>query len=219
VSELPEPTPPAQLRASDSDRERVAALLHEAAAEGRLDLNELDDRLSWAYAARTYGELEPLTRDIPLVAPNPAPSARPYQGVVPESGGAVAIMSGFERNGRWRAARKFTAVAFWGGGVMDLREAVLSEGVITIRAFAIMGGIEIIAPENADVHVTGVGIMGGFDHGATGAGTPGGPTIVVEGLAFWGGVSVERKPSDEEIQRRKLEKKQRKAERRGQIDS
>jgi Domain of unknown function (DUF1707) len=56
------------LRASDADRERIAGLLRDAATEGRLDLHELDDRLSQVYASRTYAELEPLTRDIPAAA-------------------------------------------------------------------------------------------------------------------------------------------------------
>lgn len=215
VSQLPEPTQPGQLRASDADREHVAGLLRQAAADGRLDLTELEDRLSHAYAARTYADLEPLTRDIPAAGAVPAPVTPAYDAAVPASAGAVAVMSGFKRVGRWRVPARFTCVAFWGGGELDLREALFSEGVVTIRAFAIMGGMEVIVPEHANVHVTGVGIMGGFDHGASGAGAPGGPTVLIKGLAFWGGVSVKRKPSDEEAKRRKLERKQRKAEQRG----
>jgi hypothetical protein len=52
------------------DRERVVQRLNRAHAEGRLDLLELDERLAAAYAAHTYGELEPLTADLP--APPPA---------------------------------------------------------------------------------------------------------------------------------------------------
>ena len=109
---------------------------------------------------------------------------------------------------------RFTAVAFWGGGQLDLREAKFAAPQVTIQAWAVMGGIEIIVPEDAEVHVNGIGIMGGFDHKASGAGAPGGPRIIVTGLAFWGGVSVERKPSEEELKRRKLERKQQKLERR-----
>lgn len=53
------------LRAADVDRERVIERLNRAHAEGRLDLLELDERLALAYAARTYGELDPLTADLP----------------------------------------------------------------------------------------------------------------------------------------------------------
>ena len=59
------------LRASDAERERVAQLLRDSAADGRLDMDELDERLESAYAARTFGELRALTRDLPVVAPQP----------------------------------------------------------------------------------------------------------------------------------------------------
>ena len=65
------------LRASDADRERVAQLLRDSAAEGRLDMDELDERLDTAYAARTFGELHGLTRDLPVVAPQPGLPERP----------------------------------------------------------------------------------------------------------------------------------------------
>src|SRR5258708_13662635 len=61
------------LRASDADREQVAERLHQAATEGRLTADELDDRMHHALTARTYGELEPLVKDLPgstaLLAP------------------------------------------------------------------------------------------------------------------------------------------------------
>lgn len=53
------------LRASDEDRERVATELRDAHAEGRLTVEEFGERLDAVYAAKTYGELEPITRDLP----------------------------------------------------------------------------------------------------------------------------------------------------------
>ena len=59
-----------ELRVSDADRERVAERLRTAAGEGRLTADELEERLERAFGARTAGELEPLTADLP------APRAR-----------------------------------------------------------------------------------------------------------------------------------------------
>ncbi|MBV9310138.1 MAG: DUF1707 domain-containing protein [Solirubrobacterales bacterium] len=53
------------LRASDSDRDHIADRLRHATAEGRLSTLELEHRLSAAFSARTYGELERLVRDLP----------------------------------------------------------------------------------------------------------------------------------------------------------
>jgi len=53
------------LRASDADREAIAAQLHKAAVEGRLDADELEERLHLALRARTYGDLRRLVVDLP----------------------------------------------------------------------------------------------------------------------------------------------------------
>jgi hypothetical protein len=199
-------TPPAvpdkgNLRASDADRERVADVLREAAGDGRLTMEELDERLDAVYAAKTYAELEPITRDLPQTgAPHvPAPSTAPAGDVhrfggEPTSHGAVAIMGGFSRKGDWVAPKDFTAVAIMGGGEIDLREARFAEPTVSIHVVAIMGGIEITVPEDATVRVTGVGVMGAFEHTSSGSGQPGAPTIIVNGVALMGGVEVRRKP-------------------------
>lgn len=54
-----------ELRVSDSDRDRVAKALQEHFAQGRLDNEEFNLRVSAAYAAKTTGELTELTRDLP----------------------------------------------------------------------------------------------------------------------------------------------------------
>lgn len=199
------------MRISDADRDDVAAILREAAGEGRLDLEELDERLSAVYAAKTYGDLEPITRDLPSESHSaPRAASGDRFGGTPTSTMGIGILGGFERKGGWVAPETFNAVAFCGGGVVDLREARFSGPQITIRAFAVMGGVQILVPEDAEVHVGGLGIMGGFDTRATGPGAPGAPRIVVTGVAFWGGVSVERKATDAELKRRKLERKQQK---------
>jgi hypothetical protein len=66
------------LRASDADREAVAARLRTASEDGRLDTDELDERLARVYAAKTYGELAPLTADL---APDPAPPPSSLHGL------------------------------------------------------------------------------------------------------------------------------------------
>jgi uncharacterized protein DUF1707 len=53
------------LRASDADRDAIAAQLHKAAVEGRLDADELEERLHLALRARTYGDLRRLVADLP----------------------------------------------------------------------------------------------------------------------------------------------------------
>jgi hypothetical protein len=55
----------ANLRASDADRDHTVSLLHKAATEGRIASEELEQRVSTALKARTYGELETTVADLP----------------------------------------------------------------------------------------------------------------------------------------------------------
>jgi hypothetical protein len=185
------------LRASDADRERVAKVLHDAMGEGRLTIDELDERLRSVYQAKTLGDLVPMTADLPKASsPSPLPSpladALPSErvGGVPTSSGAFAMMSGFDRSGPWVVPRQFTAGAFLGGGELDLTEATFAEHECTINVFAFMGGVEIIVPDDITVRVTGFAIMGGFDHKYARQGPPGSPVLTVTGFAFMGGVDV-----------------------------
>jgi Domain of unknown function (DUF1707) len=73
VSSDEQPAAPA-LRASDAERERAATLLREHTAAGRLEPEELAERLDAAYGARTVAELDALLADLPAPpAPPPAP--------------------------------------------------------------------------------------------------------------------------------------------------
>jgi len=69
MTSTPPPEDPDRIRAGNVDRERVVQRLNDAFAEGRLDVHELDERVTAAYAAKTVGELQPLTADLPASSP------------------------------------------------------------------------------------------------------------------------------------------------------
>ncbi|MBW8738831.1 MAG: DUF1707 domain-containing protein [Streptomyces turgidiscabies] len=224
-----------ELRASDADRERVAEVLRDALAEGRLDMAEFEERFDATYRARTYGELAPITRDLPgsgVSAPAVSMVKQPVGGgswaerIVGGEGSsrwAVAVMGGFQRRGRWTVPRRFNSVAFWGGGELDLREANFVDREVVVNCVAIMGGMNVVVPPGVEVVVRGIGIMGGFDHSQEGVlGDPGAPRVILQGVAFWGGVGVTRKLARAERQRLKAERRQEKLERgesQGELDA
>ena len=75
-----DPSRPA-LRASDADREAVAERLRVASVDGRIDSEELEERLSQVYSARWVGELDRIVADVvppPPPAPAPAPALQGY---------------------------------------------------------------------------------------------------------------------------------------------
>lgn len=206
TSELPD------MRASDAERERIAEILRDAMAEGRLDMAEFEQRLESAYTARTRGELTPLVRDLPVSgAPLPDVGGAAVTawseriGGEPTSTGGFAFWGGFSRKGRWTVGRTFTSFVMWGGGVVDLREARFAEREVTIRCVAIMGGMGVTVPPDVHVRVNGTGFMGGFDERSKDEGEPApdAPRVTVTGFALMGGVGVERKWSRAERRRRK----------------
>ena len=72
------------IRASDVDREHATARLREHFAAGRLTPGELDERITAALNARTYGELRQLMADLPEPAPAaPRATQRPYPAAPP----------------------------------------------------------------------------------------------------------------------------------------
>lgn len=196
MSDLPAVPEPHEIRASNADRERVAKILHDAMAEGRLTVGELEERLDQVYAAKTIGELQPLTRDLPVqampVQPRAVAAPDDRVGGRGTSSAAVAVMSGAERKGRWTVPPTFTAFALMGGVDLDLTEARFEDRETTIQAFALMGGIDIIVPDDITVHVTGIGFMGAFEDHARIEGPPGAPVVKVTGFAMMGGVDVKR---------------------------
>lgn len=152
-------------------------------------------------------------------APAPAPAAAPAPARAPtapaaprvpageQTGVVLAVLSGATRKGPWEPPETLYAVGFLGGVELDFRQAALLEGVTEVKALALMGGVDIIVPDDVDVEVSGFGFMGGFDH--VSQHLPGGdrPLVRISGLALMGGVSVKVKPMPEPSRMERLAKR------------
>ena len=109
--------------------------------------------------------------------------------------------------------RTFRGLAVIGNGEIDLRQARFIDGETTIHATAIIGSITVVVPEDADVHIGGTGVIGGFDHHDEGPGTPGAPKITINGFVFCGSVVIERRPAHAETASPRRQRAQRRLER------
>ncbi|WP_165358744.1 DUF1707 SHOCT-like domain-containing protein [Haloactinopolyspora alba] len=109
-----------ELRAADSDRDRIADILRDAHGEGRLGHDELLARVEAAYAARTYVELDRVIADLPVA--RPAQVARPPQPVRPA-----------RRLGR-RIIRGTLTVAWWFFGFVVALNVLIWMGVSISQA-------------------------------------------------------------------------------------
>lgn len=134
---------PRDLRASDADRERVVRLLAEAAADGRLSLEEHAHRVQRAYTARTLGDLAVLTEDLA------APAAQPVR--LDGSRVVTAFFATERRDGRWVVPDRLVVTAIGGQVVLDLREALLHRLHTTMYATALGGQINLLVPAGITV--------------------------------------------------------------------
>jgi hypothetical protein len=83
----------ARLRASDAEREQVAAVLRQAMSEGRLTLTEGEERLASTYAATYRDELPAITADLPPAEPGQPPAGRRARGRRRVPGVGLAVIA------------------------------------------------------------------------------------------------------------------------------
>ncbi|WP_070013756.1 DUF1707 SHOCT-like domain-containing protein [Streptomyces abyssalis] len=128
-------------RASDDDREQVVERLRDAASEGRIDLAEFEERMTLAYQARTYGELEPITADLPEIA-----SPAPQQELVLRAHGSTV-----RREGRWPVPRRIDVEAKHGAVRLDMTEAVVLAGEVAVEVDLQHSSVRVLVPEGTEV--------------------------------------------------------------------
>jgi Domain of unknown function (DUF1707)/Cell wall-active antibiotics response 4TMS YvqF len=183
-------------RASDAEREAVVARLRHAAGEGRLTVDELDERVDAAYAATTRAELAPLTADLPDTPMPTATGAPPPAGAPPRTTSSLVlgILGGGDRKGRWRVPPRMTVVNVMGGADLDLREAVLDAPEVEITVWSLMGGSDVIVPEGVHVELEGFALLGGNRLRVDGPPPPAGaPVVRVRAWSLMGGTDVKTK--------------------------
>ncbi|MGW0554686.1 DUF1707 SHOCT-like domain-containing protein [Streptomyces sp. NPDC002926] len=184
------------IRASDADRDRIADILRDALAEGRLDAEEHSERIDAVYRAKTVGELEPLVRDLPVARNGSRSDAMSY-GYGPEepvgpAENLIAVFSSSTRKGRWRVGRRTNAFSLFGSVEIDLTEALFEQRLTVINATSIFGSVEVRVPENISLRGSGTGFFGNFEVRTLEAADPEAPVVVVNGYAVFG--NVEAKP-------------------------
>lgn len=188
---------PAGIRASDADRDRIADILRDAMAEGRLTAEEHAERVDLVYRAKTVNELEPLVQDLPVAGGTTAYSAATPYSYGPEAStgpaeNLVAIFSSSTRKGRWRVGGRTNAFSLFGSVEIDLTEALFGQRLTVINATSVFGTVDIRVPENISLRGSGTGIFGNFEVVTLESADPEAPVVVVNGFSVFG--NVEAKP-------------------------
>ena len=193
---------PKLLRVSHADRDQVVEILRNAAADGRLDTDELEERVERALVARTFAELEPLTDDLPVQAPAPpatrtsapaalAPAAADGEVVRWETHGEK-----LRREGAWKVPRTIELELHGGSARLDYTLARLPEGgESTLRVSTHGGSVRLTVPPGIAVDLSGISTFGGrVRDRASRHAAPGVPVthvITVTGSTQGGSVRVE----------------------------
>ena len=143
---------PRDLRASDADRDRVLALLAEAAGDGRLTAEEHAVRVQRACTARTLGELAELTADLA------APSAQPVR----LDGGRIisGVFGPARRDGRWVVPESLTVTAVAGEVEIDFTQAILQSSRVRLYGTVMGGRLRIVVPDGVSVVMSGHTVLG-----------------------------------------------------------
>lgn len=177
-----EPTPehlPA-LRAGDADRERAAAIVQAAFAEGRLDLVEFDERMAAVYARRTVPELETLTADLVPAAHG----SRADRLVLRSTGSSV------KREGVWRVPPQLTIETEHGGVRLDFTAAVVRSPEVWVEVKSAHGSILLIVPLGWSVDIDEVTSEWGKVTNKAGPPVSGLPLLRVTGVVQHARVTV-----------------------------
>jgi len=183
------------MRVSDAERDATLKILGDHAAVGRLSLDELEERSGRALTVRTRGELTALTSDLPEDTPPAASAATTLAEARPPVRRTVAIMGGASRRGPFRAVGSFTAIAVMGGDHIDLREAEIEGGELTITVFSVLGAVNIYVPDTVEVELGGFCVLGtNRENGVHRRHTAQVPVIRVRGFNLMGRTTVFRVP-------------------------
>ena len=116
------------LRASHEDRDQIVEQLRDAAGDGRLDSEELEQRVEAALTARTYGQLAALVTDLPAssaVRVGPAPRVKDVVRIESRN-------SNTRRDGPWVVPQRIEIQVKQGNVILDLTRAEITRPTVQV---------------------------------------------------------------------------------------
>jgi hypothetical protein len=171
--------PPPGHRASDNDRERAAAVVQEAHTDGRLDFEELDERLTQIYTAKTQLELKNATADLVPIAHGSAAELT-----------LRAKHSAQKREGAWTVPERMTAIAEHSSVKLDFTDALVHWSVIHVDAHAKHSSVVMVIPEGWSVDIDQVDMVHSSAKNKAGPPRAGGVRLHVTGQARHGSIVI-----------------------------
>jgi len=178
------------IRISDADRERAAARLQQALAEGRITLSELEERLAVVYAARYAADLLPPFADLPGDDVVPVQPATPTPAA---AGQPLVLRSGMgtlRRSGPWTVPSRILVQSVMGSVILDFGDTTVPP-VVDVALELGAGSARLLLPDGASADVDGmVSGMGTVRSKVSSTPAPGRPHFRVHGRSAMGSVTV-----------------------------
>jgi hypothetical protein len=189
-------------------RDQIIDRLSTGFAEGAIDTDEFERRVTIVHRSESAADIEALVADLPapvagqalVVAPNPAAvrtvvpaaSARPWART-------MSVFGSTTRSGGWAVPRQLDVRAVFGNVELDFREAVMPAGVVELNVAALFGNIEITVPPHLAIEAEGDAILGNFDHvaRAPSSASADAPLLRITGRSLFANVEIHmRLPGD-----------------------
>jgi hypothetical protein len=126
---------------SDAERDAAAEKLADAVASGRLSLADHEARLEALFAARTQGEVQAVTADLPAL---PVRKSGLYRSV--DEHQCVVIGGSVQRTGRFTIGRFCTVTAAFGQVDLDLRAAAPTQREIEVAIWSVASSVSLTVP-------------------------------------------------------------------------
>lgn len=174
-------------------RDKVIDQLKYNYAQNNLEAEEFERLVSIALSTQSKSELVSLVADLPKS--NGSESKLQAKGLMPtkDKGSIICVFSGINRKGVWIPPKQLKIITVFGGAEIDFRQAQFGE-ITYVTIGCCFGGVEIIVPPGFNVVSNATAIFGGIDNPSDTPTDPNSPTIVIEGLVIFGGVSVKVSP-------------------------
>src|SRR4051812_19874442 len=184
-------------RPTTAVRDGAIERLSAAFAEGALDTDEFERRVTVVHRSGSLQEIEGLLADLPLATQGAVAQQTALVPVsqAPPGARTLSVFGSTTRGGAWAVPRRLSVRAVFGNVELDFRNAVLPAGPVDLEVSAVFGNIEITVPPHLAVASDGVAILGNFDHVDRAAQDlpPDAPVLRIRGKSVFGNVEISMK--------------------------
>ncbi|MCW0213464.1 MAG: DUF1707 domain-containing protein [Pseudonocardia sp.] len=183
------------MRVSDRERGETEEWLRTAMGDGRLTLDEFEERAARCWAARTRADLDVLTEDLPRPGAVVSPTVGAAPAPVPTGGRTLGQRIGSKLGsllvlGAGVVAVGAVATSADGGAIFSSRVVQVADDATTVQVGALFGSTKVVVPDGVAVRSSGVMVFGSTDCDQACSSPAGARVLTVETRGAFGSVDI-----------------------------